>query len=464
MSHHLDFSLDVKHYLDLYEERGMPVSALRKRFKLLSRLIPAEKRRTDERWIRLEHEVVRLDTEASADEPNELSAIQALRPSRRTDVFKKIPDRKAITLAIEGAINGRLAGCVLGKPVECLMKEGDRGKYSAKVLKEILKANGEYPLNDYISKDVMNPYWTRSGERPEWFNSHFAQAALRENLQVAPSDDDIDYTVLGIRIVKDLGHDFTPEQVLEKHIELSPSGYGNFHHCRMYKLGLRPPYTATFLNAYREWILAQIRADVYGWVCPGKPAQAAAMAWADAITSNTRSGMYGAMWVAACLAAAYCEHDPQRIVMAGLQQVPKNSRFTKHILATVDDVRRNGSNYEKTFACISKRLGHYHPIHAINNACIVTAALLHGGLDFSKVISIAVMGGLDTDCNGATAGSIAGIMLGKPGIPDRWTAPFNGKVSCGIPWYTAAKINAQGDHLLRVKDLVETTAKLASQS
>jgi hypothetical protein len=62
---------------------------------------------------------------------------------------------------------------VLGKPVECLMKEGDRAKNSAKVMKEILAANGDYPLNGYLSRDVIFPYWKRNGEKPEWLPIDF---------------------------------------------------------------------------------------------------------------------------------------------------------------------------------------------------------------------------------------------------------------------------------------------------
>ena len=31
------------------------------------------------------------------------------------------------------------------------------------------------------------------------------------------------------------------------------------------------------------------------------------------------------------------------------------------------------------------------------------------------------MGGLDTDCNGATAGSVMGALLGAEAIPAKWT-------------------------------------------
>ena len=70
--------------------------------------------------------------------------------------------------------------------------------------------------------------------------------------------------------------------------------------------------------------------------------------------------------------------------------------------------------------------------HALVNAAIVVMALLSGGGDFSRTIGIAVMGGLDTDCNGATAGSIMGCALGTVGIPLRWTEPLNDTIRCQL--------------------------------
>ncbi len=40
--------------------------------------------------------------------------------------------------------------------------------------------------------------------------------------------------------------------------------------------------------------------------------------------------------------------------------------------------------------------------------------------------------GFDTDCNGATAGSILGMMLGASAIPGEWTDLFHGRVQTSI--------------------------------
>ena len=63
---------------------------------------------------------------------------------------------------------------------------------------------------------------------------------------------------------------------------------------------------------------------------------------------------------------------------------------------------------------------------------IVAAALLYGGSDFSRSVCLAVETGFDTDCNGATVGSIVGMIIGRSRIPDSWTEPYGGLLDTSI--------------------------------
>jgi len=67
-------------------------------------------------------------------------------------------------------------------------------------------------------------------------------------------------------------------------------------------------------------------------------------------------------------------------------------------------------------------------VRTINNAVFVLLGLLYGQGDFERTICIAVMAGLDTDCNGATAGSIAGAILGAKALPPKWIGPLNDRI------------------------------------
>lgn len=52
------------------------------------------------------------------------------------------------------------------------------------------------------------------------------------------------------------------------------------------------------VNEYNDWIGAQIRADLYGWVCPGRPALAAELARRDVSLSHRGEGLHGAAFIA----------------------------------------------------------------------------------------------------------------------------------------------------------------------
>jgi len=56
----------------------------------------------------------------------------------------------------------------------------------------------------------------------------------------------------------------------------------------------------------------------------------------------------------------------------------------------------------------------------------------------------------DTDCNGATVGSILGMMHGASALPEKWTAPLNDKIKSGV----------DGFGLVKISELAERTAAM----
>lgn len=81
--------------------------------------------------------------------------------------------------------------------------------------------------------------------------------------------------------------------------------------------------------------------------------------------------------------------------------------------------RAEGIDWEGALARVHERWDEHNGhdwCHTISNAQIVSIALLWGEMDLEKTLSIAVIPGFDTDCNGATAGSILGVMLGRQSV------------------------------------------------
>lgn len=93
-------------------------------------------------------------------------------------------------------------------------------------------------------------------------------------------------------------------------------------------------------------------------------------------------------------------------------------------------------------------------MHTINNAALVMLGLLWGRGDFEKTITIAVMGGLDTDCNGATTGSVFGALVGCKALPHaNWIAPMNDTIGSAVV----------GSNNSRITDLARRSLTLASK-
>ena len=89
-----------------------------------------------------------------------------------------------------------------------------------------------------------------------------------------------------------------------------------------------------------------------------------------------------------------------------------------------------------------------------SNIGMLLIGLLYGEGDFAKTLTTAVNCGEDTDCTGATAGSIFGILNGIDGIPESWKAPIGRKIktaclNLGELGYFGNQLPADIDELTR---------------
>jgi len=61
--------------------------------------------------------------------------------------------------------------------------------------------------------------------------------------------------------------------------------------------------------------------------------------------------------------------------------------------------------------------------------------------DFTWSISDAVTAGWDTDCNGATTGSVLGAFVGASGIPERWAGPIPDVVRSNVRQFEECSVS-----------------------
>ncbi len=358
-------------------------------------------------------------------EPSDLEGIKAQRRPH-TYAKKDIPTGDALAEKIAGAWYGRICGCLLGKPVEgCRVHE----------LVPFLKDTGNYPMHRYIMQSDVTE------EIDSKYNFDFIGAKGKKTypdvIKFAPVDDDTNYVVLAQLLIKRYGRDFAPRHMAEMWIRSqSKNAYCTAERVafRNFINGFRPPYSAVYKNPYREWIGAQIRGDYFGYINPGNPELAAEMAWRDAAISHVKNGIYGEMFAAAMIAQAAVESDIEKIIEAGLAQVPATSRLYESVMKVVDGWK-NGMNQQDCHEMIHRDWNEnttHGWCHTVSNAMIVTMALLYGEGDYSRSICMAVQTCFDTDCNGATVGSILGMRDGSATVGDEWTKPINGRLKTTI--------------------------------
>ncbi len=371
--------------------------------------------------------------EPKYNEPSNLSDIRRLRPKGPRILEHHLSTRELYNKILGGWL-GRCIGCMLGKPVE--------GWSRSKIRNRLTKV-GEYPLRNYFPMRVFS-----SMELKDKF------VLTREGIRRVERDDDIDYTIINLDIVEEYGLSFSTDNVGETWLlKLPYKAVYTAERCayRNLILGFKPPETASFLNPFREWIGAQIRADLWGYICPGKPELAAELAFRDARLSHVKNGIYGEMFFSAVIASAFVEKDIEKLLEIGLSEIPSTSRFAEAIKYVIG-LWKKGLGWEEALDKVQERYGFYSPVHTINNAAIVATALLWGEGRFTDTITIAVMGGLDTDCNGATAGSVIGVVLGADNIPVEWVEPLNNTIISYVAGFQESRITSLAERTTRVAE------------
>jgi ADP-ribosylglycohydrolase len=310
---------------------------------------------------------------------------------------------------------GRAAGNLLGKPVEKIPREG---------IREILQSSGQWPLSQYITavgvpEEVLGRWpWNRRSK----------PTSLREVIDGMPEDDDLNFAILALQLVERHGDGLTTEDVALAWLNDLPAGRVFTAERVAYRNlldGVEPERAALVRNPFREWIGAQIRTDVYGWVRPGDRTAAARLALADARLSHTGAGVDGALWVAAMSAAAMVLDDPVAVAEAGLGVIDPASELAEAV--------RFGLGLAETplddaLDALHAEYGHLHWVHSVNNSALTAYALT--APDFATGIGRAVMGGWDTDSAGATVGAVLGAVLG---VPAEWAGPLDDRLATSLP-------------------------------
>lgn len=347
-----------------------------------------------------------------------------------------------------GAWLGRCIGCAVGQPVE---------GWSRADIKKWCEGADAYPLSGYI------PTHSRAEEAGMKF---FIDACTTEHIDGMPSDDDIRFTVLGLDMMKKIGTGFDSWDVGSHWLSMLPLRFVCTAETQSYlnfaNLDCNGPWkvkpdnaaelareSALYLNPYREWIGAQIRIDAYGYVSAGNPAKAARLAYEDAAFSHVKNGIYGAMFFSAFIAAAFSSDTIKEAAETALSFVPMKSRLYETLKRAIQ-IGESAKEEEDLLESVLKVGEKYNWVHTINNAAICTAVLIYTSGVIEEAVPLAVMAGLDTDCNGATVGSICGAFSGACKLPDSLKTPLRDTLFSELPGYHPIAISELARQTLEV--------------
>jgi len=320
---------------------------------------------------------------------------------------------------IRAAWQGRISGCLLGKPVEMIsMREGPEG------LNNFLEKSGSLPLRDYVN--YMEHDLLRGANKK-------CCAGMMDKAEV---DDDITYLVLALMMMEQHGIDLTTDDVARSWINLLPVG-ATFTAERdsylklieksnmAYQFGGPRDFNFEEINdgEYNDWIGAQIRIDMYGWVLPGKPKLAAELARRDAILSHRDCAVEASAYIAALCALVPVSDSREESVMSALEIIDPSSDAYKAVEVGIKNKNKPASNLHEFYGDMS-------PVHSLNNLAVVVWAFLSFQDSFDEAIGETICCGWDTDCTGATVGGLLGLDKGT--IPAAWTEPWQGRVLTAI--------------------------------
>jgi ADP-ribosylglycohydrolase/transcriptional regulator with XRE-family HTH domain len=409
------------------DEEGFEVSSYREQLETLGRP-------TKQQLYRLYSGLLSapLRPDFHYDEPEALEDIHRARPDgpRQAPV---VITSNALYEKIHGAWLGRIAGCVLGRPLQM-------GWPKSKVV-QYLQLAGSYPLEDYIPRLLSPP--------PGFDPKPDAAGAFLGEIHGAPCDDDTDFTLLTLYTLETYGAGFQTTDVAT--VWLSHLPYFGIHTAervayRNLVWNVHPEQAGTFLNPEREYVGGRTRADLYGYTAPGKPELAAAQAFKDAALSHTKNGVYAAMFVAAMLAWAFVTDDLTEIVRVGLSEIPRNCRLADAVRTVLDGYGDEGDgdrghDWELAYERLLLDYGAYAPIHALNNTVWVILALLYGGGDIGRALGLAVACGMDTGSNAASVGSVMGLLYSGKQVPARWVDPLEDTLCTALAHLPTSRIS-----------------------
>jgi len=183
-------------------------------------------------------------------------------------------------------------------------------------------------------------------------------------------------------------------------------------------------------NIHADDIDFQIEADYIGFMCPGMPQTASAIADKVGRIMNYGDGVYGGIFVAALYSEAYFESDIPKIIDAALLSIPSGSDYYKIVKDVIKLHQQYPSDWQASWKELEAKWGDVDicgagstfNIDAKLNGAYIVMGLLYGEGDPMKTLEVTTRCGQDSDCNPSNALAVLGVIKGFSGLPENMQA------------------------------------------
>jgi len=271
------------------------------------------------------------------------------------------------------------------------------------------------------------------------------------------ANDDLDLQILWLKAMQDHGGKVEARILADYWLRHVPVDWNEYGVCKTnLKRGILPPLSGEFNNAqWKNSNGAWIRSEIWACLAPGSPGLAARMAREDAcVDHGSAEGTYAEIFTASLESAAFVEHDRDKLIAYGLSMIPEDCRVAKAVGRAVLS-KQEGRDWKGAREDVIRETDDTGWFQAPRNVAFTIIGWLFGDNDFGKSICIAINCGDDTDCTGATLGSIFGIIGGMKAIPDRWREP----IGDGIRTVAIAGIPVPAD----LRELTDSTVAMSKR-
>ena len=380
------------------------------------------------------------------NEPDDLDAILAeCDPNRALGQIRALPEQE-IDRRVSSAFITSVCACILGKPLE----QPPYGTLDD--VRAAAEAVHEWPIRDYVS-DAMLTAWGR--RNPSWVDT------TQGNVHYVAPDDDITYSIMGMLLLEKGGVHFTHDDMRQLWIENMP-----IYLCWgpertiLLKAGMAS-LTPNLPFDMKEWVEcfnpgqelcgAMIRADAYGYACPGNPELAAKLSWKDASFTHRKTGVYSAMFIAAAIATAFVAKDWREIVETALQYIPQRSRFYQQVSESYHLVKK-AETFTEGYHSVHERFAQFTAGQIVQEIGTIVNTLKFAD-NAETGIALQVAQGNDSDSFACSCGSILGAYF-PDGLPTHWTEPFQDELHTTMSGFTEHSLSKVAQRMAALHRLI----------